>query len=124
MLRSSLPAFLIASAAAFAVWALSPWLTGFQEPWDAPGVYYYAALFVTGTVSGFIAVKPLWACYLGSIFGQFLYGLLFLTLGPLAAVGLVFLVLWSVIFLGGAHLGSRLRSYFFSSIKDKLRKSS
>lgn len=119
MLRSSLPAFLTASAAAFVVWALSPSLTGFQEPWDAPGVYYYAALFVAGTVSGFIADKPLWAHYVGSIFGQFLYGLLFLTMGPLAAVGLVFLVVWSVIFLGGAYLGARLRSYFSSSIKDK-----
>ena len=119
MLRSSLLSFLAASATAFAVWALSPWLTGFQEPWDAPGVYYYAALFVAGTVSGFIAVKPLWAHCVGSIFGQFLYGLLFLTMGPLAAVGLVFLVVWSVIFLGGAYLGSRLRSYFSSSIKDK-----
>ena len=85
----------------------------------APGVYYFAALFVAGTVSGLIAVKPLWAHCVGSIFGQFMYGLLFLTMGPLAAVGLVFFVLWSVIFLGGAYLGSRLRSYFSSSIKNK-----
>ena len=106
---SSLNAFLVASASTFAVWALSPWLTGYQEPWDASGVYYYGALFLAGAVSGFIAVKPLWAHYVGSIFGQFLYGLLFLRMGPLAAVGFLFLVLWSFIFLGGVYLGSRMR---------------
>lgn len=119
MLRLSLLSFLVASATAFAVWALSPWLTGYQEAWDAPGIYYYVALLVAGMVSGFIAVKPLWAHYAGSIFGQFLYGLLFLAMGPLAAVGLLFIALWSFIFLGGSNLGSRTRTYFSSSIKDK-----
>ena len=119
MLGSSLPAFLTASATGFAVWALSPLMTGYQEPWDAPGAYFYVALLVAGVVSGFIAVKPLWAHYVGGIFGQFLYGLLFLTVGPLAAVGLLFLVFLSFIFLGGAYFGSNMRSRFFSSIKDK-----
>ncbi len=119
MLRYSLLSFLTASAASFAVWALSPLMTGYQEAWDAPGVYYYIALLVAGVISGFIAVKALWAHYVGGIFGQFLYGLLFLTMGPLAAVGLVFLVLWSFIFLGGAYLGSHMRSYCFRLIKDE-----
>ncbi len=110
MLRSSLPAFLVASATAIAVWALSPWLTRHKEPWDAPGIYYYVALFAAGTVSGLITGKPLWAHYLGSVFGQFLYGLLFLQLGPLAAVGLLFLVLWSLVFLAGAYIGYRVRT--------------
>ena len=95
---------------AFVVWALSPWLTGYKEPWDAPGLYYYVALLVAGVVSGFIAAKPLWAHYVGSVFGQFLYGLLFLPMGPLAIVGLLFLALWSLLFLGGAYIGSRIRA--------------
>ena len=119
MLRSSLLSFLAASATAFAVWALSPWLTGHIEPWDAPGPYYYVALLMAGMVSGFIAPKQLWAHYAGSIFGQLLFELLFLSPGPLAVVGILFLVLWSFIFLGGAYVGSRTRSYFFGSIKDK-----
>lgn len=109
MYRSSLLAFLVASATAFAVWALSPWLTGHQEPWDAPGFYYFLALLAAGNVSGVITGKPLWAHYMGSIFGQLVYGLLFLPLGPLAAVGLLFLVLWSLLFLAGAYVGARLR---------------
>ena len=110
MNRSSLLAFLVASATAFVVWALSPWFTGYKEPWDAPGVYYYVALLLAGVVSGLTAAKPLWAHYVGSIFGQFLYGLLFLPLGPLAVVGFLFLVMWSLLFLVGAYLGSRIRS--------------
>lgn len=115
MNRSTLLAFLIASVAGFAIWALSPWLTGYNEPWDAPGVYYYVALLLAGAVSGFITAKPphrqVWAQYAGGVFGQLLYGLVFLPMGPLAAVGLISLGLWSLLFLAGAYLGSLLRSY-------------
>ena len=113
MTSSSLHAFLIASATSFAVWVLSPWLTGYQEPWDAPGVYYYVALLLAGMVSGFVTAKPLWAHYVGSILGQLVYGLVFLPLGPLAVVGMLFLMLWSFIFLSGAYLGSRVRTVVF-----------
>lgn len=108
--QSTSLAFLLAAAAAFAVWALSPWLSGYQEPWDAPGNYYWVGLLIAGTVSGFVNVKPLWVQYVGSVFGQALYGLLFLSLGPLAGVGLLFLAVWSILFLGGAYVGSRIRS--------------
>lgn len=108
-------AFVVASAASFAVWALSPWLTGYNEPWDAPGAYYYVALLLAGAVSGFFTAKPPhrqgWAQYAGGVFGQVLYGLFFLPMGPLAAVGLIFLGLWSLLFLAGAYGGALLRSY-------------
>ena len=113
MTSSSLLAFLIASATGFAVWALSPWLTGYKEPWDAPGIYYYLALLLGGVLSGFVTAKPLWAHYVGSVSGQLVYGLVFLPLGPLAVVGLLFLMLWSFIFLGGAYLGSSVRTVVF-----------
>lgn len=71
MARSSLLTFLVSAATAFAVWALSPLVTGFKEPWDAPGIYYYVALLLAGIVSG-----------------------------------LFFLGMWSLLFLGGAHVGS------------------
>ena len=110
MLQSALPTFLVASATAFAIWALSPWLTGYKEPWDAPNFYYPIALLLAGMVSGIITAKFLWAHYLGSIFGQFFYELLFLPMGPFAIVGLLFLVVWSLLFLGGAYVGFLMRT--------------
>jgi hypothetical protein len=110
MPRSTVLTFLLASATAFAVWALSPWFTGHKEPWDAPGIYYYAALLIAGMVSGLINVKPLWAHYLGGIFGQLLYAVVFLPLGPLAGVGLIFLAVWSLLFMAGGYLGLRART--------------
>ena len=107
-------AFFLASATAFAIWALSPWLTGYKEPWDALGVYYYVALLLAGAVSGLITAKPLWAHYVGSIFGQLLFALLFLPIGPLAVIGLLFLMMWSLLFLVGAYLGSRMRTRVMS----------
>lgn len=108
--RSVLLTLLVAAAAAFAIWALSPWITGYQEPWDGPGSYYFFALLCAGAVSGFATAKPLWAHYVGSLFGQLLYGFLFLPIGPLAAVGLLFLVVWSVTFLVGAYIALLVRT--------------
>jgi hypothetical protein len=107
---SSVLTLLIAAATAFAVWALSPWFTAFKEPWDAPGLYYSAALLLAGMLSGVIKAKPLWAHYLGSIFGQLLYAMVFLPSGPLAVVGLLFLALWSLLFLAGAYLDALVRT--------------
>ena len=112
MNRSLFFSFLVAALAGAAVWALSPLMTGHAEPWDAESIYYIAALILAGLLSGLIAPKPLWVLYIGSIFGQLLYQLLFLTLGPLIAVGLVFLLVLSLIFLGGAYVGSRVRNRF------------
>jgi len=61
-------------------------------------------------LAGFIVPRPRWALYLGVVVGQVLYLLLFLPLSPLLAVGLAFLLLWSLLFLAGAYAGARLRS--------------
>ncbi|AJE14703.1 hypothetical protein [Stutzerimonas balearica] len=103
-------ALLIASLAGALIWALSPWASGQAEPWDGDGLYYSGALFTAGVLAGFIVPRPLWAQYLGVIVGQVLYLLLFLPIGPLLAVGLVFLLLWSLLFLAGAYAGARLRT--------------
>lgn len=60
--------------------------------------------FLAGAMSAFIAARPLWARYLGCVFGQLVYGVLFLPIGPLAVVGLLFLVVWPLVFLVGAYL--------------------
>ncbi|WP_312678847.1 hypothetical protein [Stutzerimonas nitrititolerans] len=108
MSRSWVLPFLIAALAGAAIWALSPLLTGRAEPWDA-GLYYSGALLAAGLLSGVAVPKPLWAHYLGGIVGQALYLLLFLPSSPLMAVGLVFLLVWSLLLLGGACAGARVR---------------
>ncbi|KIL04516.1 hypothetical protein QX25_10655 [Stutzerimonas stutzeri] len=108
--RLVVQALLIASLAGAFIWALSPWASGQAEPWDGDGLYYSGALFTAGVLAGFIVPRPLWAQYLGVIVGQVLYLLLFLPIGPLLAVGLVFLLLWSLLFLAGAYTGARLHT--------------
>lgn len=100
---------LISVLAGASIWALSPWATGHAEPWDASGVYYGAALLLAGLVSGFIVPKPLWAIYVGSVLGQAGYGLMVLPSGPLFLVGVGFLLVWSLLCLGGGYAGSRMR---------------
>jgi len=102
---------IVASVASAAIWALSPLLTGRQEPWDAEGLYYVIALIVAGLISGATAPKHLNSHYFGSILGQVIYGLLFIPIGGLFPLGLIFLAIYSVLFLGGAYLGSQGRLY-------------
>ena len=109
MSRSWVLPFLIAALAGAAIWTLSPLLTGRAEPWDA-GLYYSGALLAAGLLSGVTVPKPLWAHYLGGLVGQALYLLLFLPPSPLMAVGLVFLLVWSLLLLVGACAGARIRT--------------
>jgi hypothetical protein len=103
---------ILAGLASTAAWVMSPYVTGHQEPWDADGFYYIATLAVGGLASGLLAPKPLWAHYAGSVSGQVIYELLFLELGPLLVVGFVFLLVYSLLFVGGAFLGSSIRLRF------------
>ncbi|WP_330216853.1 hypothetical protein [Stutzerimonas azotifigens] len=107
MIRS----ILIAALAGAVIWAVSPVMTGQPEPWDAGGLYYCGAMVLGGLLSGLIATGPLWALYVGAILGQVLYQLVFLPLDPLILVGLLFLSAWSLLFLFGAYLGSRIRGF-------------
>lgn len=110
MKRSVLRALLLAALAGAAIWGLSPLLTGHVEPWDAGGLYYNVALALGGGLCGSVSPKPLWPLYVGSVAGQVLYVLGWLPAGPLFLVGLMFVLLWSLVFLAGAHVGSRARA--------------
>lgn len=101
---------LTASAVAGAtIWALSPTLMGHVEPWDAEGVYYPVTLFVSGLVLGVIGPRAIWAHAVGIVIGQFLYMLIFLPIGPLMVLGVLFLFVYSLLTLAGAGFGSVLR---------------
>ncbi len=100
---------ILSAVAGAAIWALSPMLTGHAEPWDANGLYYPAMLFVAGIVLGAIGPRAIWAHAVGIVLGQFLYMLIFLPLSPLMLLGIVFLLVYSLLTLGGAGLGSAFR---------------
>jgi len=109
MKRHTSLALFIAGLAGAAIWALSPYATGHREPWDADGFYYIISLVASGVASGILAPRPLWAQYLGAVLGQMMYALLFLELGPLLVIGLGFLLVYSLLFVAGGFVGSRIR---------------
>lgn len=110
-------AFLVAVITSALVWAISPWLTGHQEPWDAEWFFYVSGLLLSGFITGVLVPKPLWAYYLGSIAGQLGYMMLFLPDGPLMLVGTGFLFVYSCLFLIGGAGGSFLRLKFSTKPK-------
>lgn len=99
----------LAAVAGAGIWALSPSVTGHLEPWDAEGVYYPATLFVAGLVLGAIGPRAIWTRAAGIVLGQLLYMLVFLPIGPLLLLGVVFLTVYSLLTLGGAGIGSIFR---------------
>jgi hypothetical protein len=106
--KSAILAFLLAAALTAALWAFSVPLTGKAEAWDAEA-YYFAALVITGAISGAIIPKHLPAHYLGAMAGQVAYEVVFLESGALFILGLAFMAAFAVIFLGAAAVGATLR---------------
>ncbi len=103
--------FVIAAALGATIWLVSPWVTGHNEPWDADGIYYHVALAVAGFIAGAISPTPLWAHYLGSIFGQLGYELLFLPVGPLILIGVGFLLVFCLLFVAAAFVAAQARAF-------------
>jgi hypothetical protein len=105
-------AILLAAIVSAAIWASSPWITGHKEPWDAESFFYVESLVVGGFVSGLSIPEPLWGHYVGSVAGQVIYELVFLPMGALFVLGVGFLLGYSLLFLAGALVGSRVRLHF------------
>jgi hypothetical protein len=99
----------VSAVAGALAWALSPLLTGQREPWDVGGLFYVFALIVAGSSAGLLTPKPLWAHYLGALFGQLAYEVVFLRIGPLFIVGIAFLIAYSLIFVVAAAVAGYLR---------------
>lgn len=92
------------------MWALSVPLTGKAEPWDAEGFYYLLALAIAGAISGALIPKHLAIQYIGAVVGQAAYEVVFLKVGALFVLGLVFLMGYSIIFLGAAAVVAGFRT--------------
>ena len=56
------------------VWALSPALTGCEEPWDAAWPYYWIAMCVGGFVSRLASHQRFWIPIIGIYVGQVAFG--------------------------------------------------
>lgn len=108
-------AFLISTLAGTLVWALSPTLTGHAEPWDAAPWFYPTALLLSGCCVGVFIPKPLWTHYLGLIFGQLLYELLFLNAGAFVLLGLMFMLPYALIFI----LAATFAAWVMRKIQDR-----
>lgn len=109
MKKRALAAFLVAAFASGLIWALSAWLTGHREPWDADGLFYLGALAVAGSLAGALVPRPLWAHYSGAVLGQLGYELVFMPIGPLFVLGVAFLLVYSLVFLFAAAAAGQLR---------------
>jgi len=102
-------AIVLAAVVSAAIWASSLWVTGHREPWDAESLFYAGSLAAGGLISGLSIPRPLWAHYAGSVAGQVIYELIFLPMGPFFVLGLGFLPGYSLLYLAGALVGSRVR---------------
>jgi hypothetical protein len=107
---SGLPIGLVLGAG---IWVLSASITGHQEPWDSPGMYYSAALLAAGVIGGFL-VPGHWAEVAIGVFAGQAVVLLARVLaepasGGLWPLGILFLGLYSLLALVGAGLGAGLR---------------
>lgn len=101
--------FLFSFVGGAMVWAVSPFLSGQVEPWDAKGFYYSAALLIVGLTVGFARPKHVWSHYAGIVLGQLTYMLCFLPGAPLIPVGVAFVAAYSIIALAGEASGAWFR---------------
>lgn len=103
----------IGVALGVAIWVLSSILTGHQEPWDAPGMNYPAALLGAGVLGGF-AVPGHWAEVAVGVFSGQAAMLVARVLteppgGGWWPLGVALVGAYSLLALLGAGLGSGLR---------------
>jgi hypothetical protein len=108
--RAPVQAFATAALTGGLIWAASPWVTGRREPWDADSPFYLAGLMIAGAVAGALTPKPIWALYVGAVAGQLSYQMLFLKVGPLLPLGVLFLVGYCLVFLAAAVLAGYIRT--------------
>ena len=110
MNKLAIAVLLISTCLGALIWFLSPMLTGYSEPWDAKSPYYVVSLFLSGALAGLLVRKRSWLVPCGVILGQLLYIISFLPLGPLFALGVIYLIGCSVISLLGVYVSTSIRN--------------
>ena len=90
------------------IWAASPMISGFIEPWDADSPYYFVSLAGSGLVLGVWSPVKIWVHYLGAMLGQLAYLLVFIDASPFFLLGVLFLMGYTFLVLIGAFIGSRV----------------
>lgn len=82
--RRALATMVVGAVFGALVWALSPALTGHEEPWDAPWPYYWVAMSLGGFILGLISPRHFWAPVVGIYVGQVAFGAVALNpIGPI-----------------------------------------
>jgi len=104
---------LISSIIGALIWFASPYIAGELEPWDSETFYYIGSLFIGGIVLGLYNSEKIWAYAIGVFLGQFIYSLLFLPLGPLILIGILYLAGSSIICFFGALIVKLVKMYVF-----------
>jgi len=113
MKKSAKLNILISSFIGAFIWFASPYLSGELEPWDSETFYYIGSLFFGGIILGLYNSEKIWAYAIGIFLGQLIYSLLFLPLGPLILIGILYLAGSSLICYLGAIIGKLSKVYVF-----------
>ena len=87
---------MLATAFGAGVWAMSPFLTGHKEPWDASLPTYLLSMLIGSFILAAICPRLFWVPVVGIYIGQVAYCLVFLY--PHGAM--IILVFLSVAFFG------------------------
>jgi hypothetical protein len=100
--------FLAGTAGGALIWLASPLMTGYREPWDAPGPYYTLSLGCLGIVLGALAPRLFWLAGLAGLFGEFLVFASRALVPPqeLWVLGMVALIVYAGVILLGAVVGA------------------
>ena len=109
--KMGLVSFIIGGCFGFIIWAISPITTGEIEPWDAQGTasyYYPLALLLSGFLGSILYPKSFKITVIGIFTGQLLFGFLFISFGPLALLGILFLASYSLIALLGGWVARKI----------------
>jgi len=100
--------FLAGAAGGALIWLASPVVTGYREPWDAPGPYFALSLSGLGIMLGALAPRLFWLAPLAGFGGQFVVFASRALLPPqeLWLLGLIVLVIYAGIIAVGALVGA------------------
>jgi hypothetical protein len=104
----------------FALWGLSPILTGHREPWDAEFPYYIPGMLMGGAVLGAAFPWRLGPCFVGAWIGQCVAVIVLPSLGASWLIlGFITTAAGSLVAVVGAVIGALIR-FSISRLRTRL----